>query len=72
MGLRRWTSCWAWRFLLRYRVKLAGGIHLGLMAGYSAVIGIFLPEFLLHPFAPLVKNLPLFVATCVTIATEEC
>ncbi|HLF96207.1 MAG TPA: SDR family oxidoreductase [Methylococcaceae bacterium] len=29
--------------LLRYRVKLAGAIQLGLMAVYSLVIGIFLP-----------------------------
>lgn len=58
-------------FLLRYRVKLAGAVQLGLMAVYSVIIGIFLPEFLLHPFAPLVKNLPLIVATAMVMATEE-
>lgn len=58
-------------FLLRYRVRLAGVIQLGLMAVYSLAIGICLPEFLLHPFAPLVKNLPLIVATLIVIATEE-
>lgn len=57
--------------LLRYRVKLVGAIQLGIMAGYTAVIGSLLPEFLLHPYAPLIKNLPLIVATCLIIVTEE-
>ena len=30
-----------------------------LVAGYSLVIAVFLPEFLLHPFGPLTKNIPL-------------
>ncbi|MDO4879273.1 MAG: DoxX-like family protein [Neisseria sp.] len=29
------------------------------VAGYSAVVALCLPENWLHPFAPLVKNLPL-------------
>lgn len=58
-------------FLLRYRVKRAAAVQIGLMAVYSLVIGIFLPEFLLHPYAPLFKNLPLIVATLMILATEE-
>jgi len=28
-----------------------------LVAGYSLVIALFLPEFLIHPFGPLTKNI---------------
>ena len=33
-----------------------------LVAAYSVVIGIFLPEFLVDPFGPMTKNIP--VLTC--------
>lgn len=39
-----------------YRVQLA------LVAFYTVVIGVMLPEFLWHPFAPILKNLPLMAA----------
>lgn len=58
-------------FLCNYRVKMAGLVQLGMMLGYSLVIGYCLPEFLVHPFAPLVKNLPLMAATGVILATTE-
>jgi hypothetical protein len=32
-----------------------------LVAGYSLVIGVQLPEFLLHPFGPLTKNIPVLL-----------
>ena len=32
------------------------------MLGYSVIIAIFLPEFWLHPFGPLLKNVPLLAA----------
>lgn len=57
--------------LLRWRVLWVGAVQVGLMAVYSLVIGIALPEFLFHPYAPLVKNLPLMVATLMLMATEE-
>lgn len=57
--------------LLRWRVRWVGAVQAGLMAVYSLIIGIALPEFLFHPYAPLVKNLPLMVATLMLMATEE-
>jgi hypothetical protein len=30
-----------------------------LVAGYSVIISLRLPEFWLHPYGPLIKNLPL-------------
>ncbi|MBB5367956.1 MULTISPECIES: DoxX-like family protein [unclassified Janthinobacterium] len=32
-----------------------------LVAGYSLVIALFLPEFLIHPFGPLTKNITLAI-----------
>ncbi|CAG7856911.1 hypothetical protein MCAMS1_01574 [biofilm metagenome] len=31
-----------------------------IVGGYSMVIGVCLPEFLIHPFGPILKNLPVF------------
>lgn len=31
-----------------------------LVGGYSVVIALCLPEFLIHPFGPILKNLPVF------------
>jgi len=45
-GRRRWL----WR------------AQIALIAGYSAIITVFLPEYWLHPFGPLTKNLPMIAA----------
>lgn len=37
-------------------------LQLVLIAGYSAIIAWFLPEFWLHPYAPMVKNIPIAAA----------
>lgn len=58
----------AW--LLGWRVVATGTAQVLLMLAYSAVIGVFLPEFWLHPFGPLAKNLPLIVATLAVMAAE--
>lgn len=34
-------------------------LQLVVVAGYSVIIGIGLPDSWLHPFAPLIKNLPI-------------
>ena len=36
-----------------------------MILAYSAVIAVALPEFWLHPFAPMVKNLPLLAGLAV-------
>jgi uncharacterized protein YbjT (DUF2867 family) len=57
--------------LINHRTKWVGLIQILLMLAYSLVVGIFLPEFLLHPFAPVVKNIPLIVATLMVMAVDE-
>jgi len=56
-------------FLLRRRwLWLA---QLGLIGFYSVVIALMLPEFLLHPFGPLTKNLPMLAAIWLLYQLEE-
>ena len=45
-GRRRWL----WR------------AQIALIVGYSAIITVFLPEYWMHPFGPLTKNLPMIAA----------
>jgi uncharacterized protein YbjT (DUF2867 family) len=50
---------WLWR------------LQMALIAGYSAVIAVWLPELWLHPFGPLVKNLPMLAAILALHELEE-
>ena len=42
-----------------------------IIGGYTAVISLFLPEFWLHPFGPLLKNLPIFTLLWLLHRHEE-
>jgi uncharacterized protein YbjT (DUF2867 family) len=56
--------------LLGWRPVAVGTAQLALMTAFS-LIAIGLPaEYWLHPFAPLIKNLPLLAATAVMMALE--
>jgi uncharacterized protein YbjT (DUF2867 family) len=57
--------------LLKRHVKAAAWIQIAAMATYSLIIAWALPEYWLHPFGPLIKNLPLIAATLMLIAMEE-
>ena len=41
--------------------------QMALMAGYTLLITVFLPEFWLHPYGPLLKNLPMLAAIAVLL-----
>jgi len=45
--------------------------QMALIAGYSLVIALCLPEFLIHPFGPLSKNLPILALLIVLFAEEN-
>lgn len=45
--------------------------QIGLIGFYTAVIAIRLPEFLLHPYGPLTKNLPMLAAIWLLYELEE-
>ena len=44
--------------------------QIGLIAGYSLIIVVALPEFLTHPFGPLIKNLPILALLTFLLAEE--
>lgn len=45
--------------------------QMALIAGYSALIAVCLPEFLIHPYGPLSKNLPILAVLILLFAEEE-
>jgi cell division protein FtsW (lipid II flippase) len=45
--------------------------QLGLIGFYTIVIAFKLPEFLLHPYGPLTKNLPMLAAIWLLYQLEE-
>lgn len=57
--------------LLRWKPRLVTALQIGIMLAYSVVISFYLPEFWLHPFGPLIKNLPLLMAILVLFIIEE-
>ncbi|MGJ0485369.1 MAG: NAD(P)H-binding protein [Methylomicrobium sp.] len=57
--------------LFRWRLRQVVAVQVAIMLAYMAVISIFLPEFWLHPFGPLIKNLPLLAATLIMLIIEE-
>jgi uncharacterized protein YbjT (DUF2867 family) len=57
--------------LLRWQLRLVAALQISIMLAYSVVISFYLPEFWLHPFGPLIKNLPLLMAILVLFIIEE-
>ena len=44
--------------------------QLALIAGYTALVTLFLPEYWLHPYGPISKNLPIMAAIALLWALE--
>lgn len=42
-----------------------------LILTYSSIISVCLPEFLMHPFAPILKNIPILAILFVLIASDK-
>jgi uncharacterized protein YbjT (DUF2867 family) len=53
----------------RWRVSV-WALQLLLIAGYTLLISLFLPEYWLHPYGPISKNLPLMAAIALAWALE--
>lgn len=62
------TFGWATLFRPGRRLWLA---QITLIAGYSLVIALCLPEYLIHPFGPLSKNLPILALLFVLLSEEN-
>jgi hypothetical protein len=57
--------------LLRYRIATVALLQGAVILGYTLIISVALPEFWLHPYGPVSKNLPLLVATLVMLQLER-
>ncbi len=53
------------------RRRLLWLAQMALIVGYTAIISIKLPEFWLHPYGPILKNLPMVVGIYVLYVLEE-
>lgn len=58
-------------FLVRRGRRWLWRAQIGLVAAYSAIIALWLPEWWLHPFGPLVKNIPLLAVLVLLHEMEE-
>ncbi|EDN68513.1 oxidoreductase protein [Beggiatoa sp. PS] len=57
--------------LIGYRLRMVVGLQLLLMIGYMVIITWALPAFWIHPFGPVIKNIPLIIATLIMLVFEE-
>jgi uncharacterized protein YbjT (DUF2867 family) len=56
--------------LCRWRPVAVGAMQLALMAGYTILISLYLPDLWLHPFGAITKNLAVAGATLAMMAME--
>jgi DoxX-like family len=57
--------------LIGYRLLQVITVQIFVMVGYLVVISFGLPEFWLHPFGPLLKNIPMLAASLILMVMEE-
>lgn len=57
--------------LINYKLKQVGIIQCAMILIYTVIISIFSPVWWLHPFGPIIKNLPVFVAVLIMISLES-
>jgi len=46
-------------------------VQMAVIAGYTLIITVFLPEFWLHPYGPLLKNVPLLATLALLYVLER-
>lgn len=57
--------------LFAHRPRWLWAAQAAVIAGYTVLISVWLPEFWLHPFGPILKNLPMLAAIAVLSALER-
>lgn len=70
-GAAGWDCALGLAMLAKRWRRWAGWGQIATMLAYTGLITVYLPEFWLHPFGPVVKNLPLLLATLMLLAMEE-
>lgn len=56
--------------LFRYQIRWTAWLQILVMLLFSLMIALYLPQYWLHPYGPLIKNIPLMVATLVMLVLE--
>ncbi len=54
-----------------FRLLITGSIQCFFIVVYTLLISFLLPEYWLHPFAPIAKNIPLFIGILIMMALES-
>ncbi len=57
--------------LVSYRIKLIGLIQISVILSYSLLVFVFIPEYWIHPFGAISKNLPLIMATLIMMVLHD-
>lgn len=57
--------------LFNYRLLVIGSLQCFFIFVYTLFISFLLPEYWLHPFAPIAKNIPLLIGILVMMALES-
>jgi nucleoside-diphosphate-sugar epimerase len=57
--------------LLNIRLRIMGSIQCVFILFYTLCISYLLPEYWLHPFAPIAKNIPILAAIFIMMALES-
>ncbi|MDH5785498.1 MAG: NAD(P)H-binding protein [Chromatiales bacterium] len=57
--------------LLRYCITAVALSQVAVILGYTIIITFALPEFWLHPYGPVSKNIPLIIATLMMVQMER-
>jgi hypothetical protein len=65
MDLLLGAGVWLFRGRRLWRAQLA------VIAAYTALLSFFIPELWLHPFGPLLKNIPMAAAIVLLHELEE-
>ena len=57
--------------LFNYRLRIVGALQCFFILIYTGIISLFIPIYWLNPFAPIAKNIPLFIAILIMMALES-
>ncbi|RYY73103.1 MAG: NAD-dependent dehydratase [Gammaproteobacteria bacterium] len=57
--------------LTGYRLKICYMLQLALITTYSILISFIAPQFWLHPFGPVTKNIPILALIVVLMRSEK-
>lgn len=66
-----WDIALGFGALFNWRIKLVAGLQLMTLLAYTVICSLWLTELWLDPFGPLLKNIPLLMATLLMAALDD-